>query len=256
MSFFSSSSDSRGYERSCLSVVVPVYNEEARIAENLTRLHEHLMSSMAEAAWELIVVDDGSRDRTAQAVADFAKGYDNVIVLSHAVNRGLGAALKTGLDRARGACIVTLDADLSYEPSVVNRLNEEWQRSRASLVLASPYMVGGRTSNVPATRLFMSVWANRLLSLASGGRIKTFTGMVRAYDRAFLRTLAWPQSGNANVEVLLSARRAGAAVVEIPAELAWPSDRGAPRLSRSRAAHEVLSVLRYSIHFAFARMKE
>jgi glycosyltransferase involved in cell wall biosynthesis len=164
--------------------------------------------------------------------------------------------MKSGIEKARGRCVVTIDSDLSYAPHVINRLLREFQRSGAALVLASPYMLGGRTENVPTTRLLMSVWANKLLSFASGGRVKTFTGMVRAYDRAFLSTLPWPESGNANVGVVLAAQRAGAKVVEIPAALVWPPNRGASRLSCRRAAHEIVDVLRYSLKFALTRNKE
>jgi dolichol-phosphate mannosyltransferase len=245
----------RGAPALLTSVIVPAYNEGQAIARNIACLYDHLAATMPPETWELIVVDDASADDTVARVERFARGYDNIRIVRHERNRGVGAAMKSGIDRARGTCVVTIDSDLSYEPGTVNRLSAELKHSGAAMVLASPYMAGGGTRNVPATRLFMSVWANRLLSFASGGRIKTFTGMVRAYDRAFLSTLAWPQSGNANVGVLLAARRAGASVVEIPAELAWPLDRGAARLSYRRAAHEVLAVLRYSIDFLFARKK-
>jgi hypothetical protein len=99
----------------------------------------------------------------------------------------------------------------------------------------------------------MSIWANRLLSFAGGGRVKTFTGMVRAYDRAFFSGLTWPVVGNINVALLLHAQRIGATISEIPAELAWPPDRGAARLSFQRVAHEVVAVVRHSIDFARTR---
>jgi dolichol-phosphate mannosyltransferase len=238
-----------------LSVVVPVYNEGEAVTHNLTRLHDHLLATMRTGSWELILVDDGSVDDTASRLEGFASGYDAIRIFRRERNGGVGAAMKSGIDKARGACVVTIDSDLSYEPSIMNRLVEEFQRVGASIVLASPYMSGGRTENVPPIRLFMSVWANRLLSLASGGRIKTFTGMVRAYDRAFLSELLWPESSNANVGVLLAARRAGAKIVEIPAVLAWPPERGVPRLSYRRAVHEILAVLHYSVDFALTRNK-
>jgi dolichol-phosphate mannosyltransferase len=247
----------RGISAPLTSVVVPAYNEGQAIVRNIARLYDHLDATMAPQSWELIVVDDGSTDDTAARVQRYARGYDNISIVLHERNRGLGAALKSGIDKARGACIVTLDSDLSYEPGIVNRLSEELRRSGSAMVLASPYMAGGYTSNVPITRLFMSVWANRLLSAASGGAIKTFTGMVRAYDSALLSALAWPESGNVNVGILLAARRAGAKVkvIEIPAELAWPLDRGASRLSFRRALQDVVSVLRYSAAFFLTRMK-
>lgn len=254
VSTFSSNKSGRYPPAKELSVVVPAYNEEARIAANLSRIHEHLSRSLTDESWELIAVDDGSLDQTGAVMERFAASHSNVRVLRHACNRGLGAALKTGVESAEGSCVVTLDSDLSYAPSLITSLSEEWRRSGAAVVLASPYMRGGNTQNVPATRLLLSVWANRLLSLASGGRIKTFTGMVRAYDHAFLRGLAWPTVGNINVGILLHAQRMGANVSEIPAELAWPQNRGTARLSYQRIGHEVMSVILHSIDFAWTRI--
>ncbi len=239
------------------TVVVPVFNEALLLERNLVRLYAHLATM--PVSWEIVLVDDGSADATPAVANAFAQTHAMVRVLRHERNRGLAAAMKTGSETARGDCVLMLDADLSYEPSTVTRLFEAWKAakngepSRSTVVLASPYMSGGGTRNVPAERLFLSVWANRLLSLAGGGRIKTFTGMVRAYDRALLASIQWPVSGNVNVALLASALRRGSRVVEIPAELAWPAARGASRLSFRRAFAEIASVLRFCFTFVLMR---
>lgn len=102
--------------RSAFSVVIPCYNEEGAIVETLNQLRECLGDCHS---YEIIVVDDGSADDTPVLLADYAKGAPEVHVVKHAKNRGYGAALKTGINRAEHELIVIVDADGTYP---LNRL--------------------------------------------------------------------------------------------------------------------------------------
>lgn len=105
-----------------LSVVIPAYNEEHAILGVLDRVmreKERILSNLESISdVEVIVVDDGSKDRTA----DLARTCDGVRVISHGTNRGYGAALKTGFERARGAYLAFLDADGTYPPECLVEL--------------------------------------------------------------------------------------------------------------------------------------
>ncbi|GAC1309354.1 MAG: glycosyltransferase [Vulcanimicrobiaceae bacterium] len=205
---------------------MPAYNEGLALAPVLERLHATLTDMEPRFRTELIVVDDGSRDETAAVVAAFALRFPATRVLTHPVNRGLVAALKSGIDAARGAAVVILDADLSYAPDIVEPLVVALFARRASVVIASPYMRGGRVGNVPFDRLLASRGANWLLSALVGGRIKTFTGMVRAYDTAAIRELLERHIvGEFNAGVLAEIMRERGTIVEIPAALVWPASR-------------------------------
>src|SRR5215207_7642117 len=83
-----------------LSLVIPAYNEEAGVAQAVAEADDALRR--LGPAYEILVVDDGSRDGTAQAVLAAARGRPNVRLLRHATNRGYGAALRTGFEAARG----------------------------------------------------------------------------------------------------------------------------------------------------------
>ena len=146
-------------------------------------------------------------------------------VIHHAANAGLVAAMRTGCAAARYETVVFLDADLSYAPDVVEALLEAKAASGATAALASPYMVGGRCENVPFDRLAASRVANWILSRCSGGKLSTFTGMVRAYDTAILRDLfTRPAVGEFNTWVVASLIASDRSLVEVPATLALPAN--------------------------------
>jgi dolichol-phosphate mannosyltransferase len=217
------------------SVVVAAFNEGRGLTDTLDRILSCLATLSYAAPHELIVVDDGSADGTPQLLEEYlASRPGQLRVIHHAANAGLVAAMRTGCAAARYETVVFLDADLSYAPHVIEALLEAKAASGATAALASPYMVGGRCENVPFDRLAASRVANWILSRCSGGRLSTFTGMVRAYDTAILRELfTRPVVGEFNTWVVASLIASDRSLVEVPATLAWPAERreGVRRLS-------------------------
>jgi glycosyltransferase involved in cell wall biosynthesis len=125
--------------RPCLSVVMPAFDEEATIAESMKRV--------LESAWvgELVVVDDCSTDGTLERVA--AIDDHRVRVLRHDVNRGKGAALRTGFADAHLDFVVVQDADLEYDPADFPRLLEPLLDDQADVVYGSRF-AGGESHRV------------------------------------------------------------------------------------------------------------
>jgi glycosyltransferase involved in cell wall biosynthesis len=209
-------------ERPLVSIVVPVYNEAAILSRNLTILCAYLDRLQEMYRWELIVVNDGSTDDTGALAEAFAVGRDNVLVLHHRTNFRLGQALRYAFSKCRGEYVVTYDCDLSYSPEHIGGMITELDTTDAKIVIASPYAKGGRTTNVPFMRRFLSRSANRFLAATARGNLSTLTGMVRAYDGRFLSTLNLRSMGTEiNTEILYKAALLGAKVVEIPAHLDW-----------------------------------
>lgn len=208
--------------RPSVSVIVPAYNEAAILTKNLAVLCQYLESLKAEYRWELIVVNDGSVDETGELAEAFASTRSNVRVLHHIINFGLGQAFRSAFNASRADYLVTLDLDLSYTPDHIDTLLRKLRATRAKVVVASPYMKGGQISHVPPLRRFMSIWANRFLSRMAKGNLATLTGMVRAYDGKFIRSLDLRSTGmEINPEVLYKAALLHARIEEIPAHLDW-----------------------------------
>ena len=123
-----------------LSVVIPVYNE----AETVERIVAHVLAEPTEK--EVIVVDDGSTDGSAEALGALAEAGD-VQLLRHEHNRGKGAALRTGIEAATGEVVLVQDADLEYDPADYPKLLKPILDGKADVVYGSRF-AGGQSHRV------------------------------------------------------------------------------------------------------------
>src|SRR5712691_8030356 len=133
-----------------ISVIVPTYNE----ADSLPALVERLGTAMAGHTWELVVVDDGSPDGTAE-VANRLSARHPVWVVRRAGKAGLASAVIAGFKESRGDVLVVMDADLSHPPEVVPALVRAVDDG-ADLAVASRYVRGGAIMDWPLGRRLVS----------------------------------------------------------------------------------------------------
>lgn len=108
------------------SIVVPVYNEEEVIHETYRRLTEVMRST--KEAYELLFVNDGSRDRTAEIIKEYSEQDPAVVLLDFARNFGHQIAITAGMDYARGEAVVVIDADLQDPPELILEMIEKWEQ--------------------------------------------------------------------------------------------------------------------------------
>jgi dolichol-phosphate mannosyltransferase len=188
---------------------------------------------------EFVLVDDGSRDRTWEALAARTPRDDpRWRLVRHDRNRGLTAALRTGTETARHELVGWLDADLTYDPGILAALASSVDRA-GGLAVASCHHPEGRMEGVPPLRRALSRPASRCYRLATRHRLHTFTCMVRVQARELaLRT--WPErEGFLGVtEQLLRVLDLGSPVAEVPAILrARDAGRSKMRVLRATMAH-------------------
>ncbi len=208
--------------RPLVSLITPGFNEEAIVIENLGIICDYMKSMENQFQWELIFINDGSKDNTGFLADQFAEDHQNVKVIHHPFNLNLGNALKTGFAHAAGEYIITLDLDLSYDVTHIKALLDTLQATGADLVIASPYMKGGKVTAVPFFRLLMSKWVNQFMRLAAQEKFHTYTGMVRGYKAKFLKSLNLKTKDyEINPEIIYKAMILRARIIEIPAHLDW-----------------------------------
>lgn len=195
-----------------LSIVIPAYNEEDGIAciiERVLATRPALEASGTEL--ELIVVDDGSRDRTAEIAAR----YPEVNLVRHPTNHGYGAALKTGFARARGRWLGFLDADGTYPPEHFSTLLDTAREQQADLVIGS--RMAGARSEMPLSRRAGNLFFATLVSLLGNQRVSDSASGMRIIRREVLPRL-YPLPDGLNFTPVMSTRalHEGLTMVEVP----------------------------------------
>lgn len=202
-----------------LSIVIPCYNESEGIPSMRERFAAVLPVLRQCAEVELVLVDDGSSDGSAELLESAFADIDNVIVVRHGKNRGIGAALRSGFAHASGNTIVTCDSDGTYPfeeiPALLDRLVPG-----VDIVTASPYHPDGGIENVPAYRIIISKGASICYRLLVSSHIHTYTALFRACRREVIDQVVTRADGFVMVtELLVESVLAGFNVAEYPAVL-------------------------------------
>jgi dolichol-phosphate mannosyltransferase len=193
-----------------ITFLAPAYNEEEVIRQFVETVTGHLPEG-----GEILVVDDGSTDRTPEILAALSLEHPAVRVVRHETNRGLGSALATGFRAARGEVIVTMDADLSHPIELIPRLVEGC--ATADAVFASRYVPGGGMVGVPGWRRVISRLANLVLRVAYLSPVRDLTTGYRAYRRSSVSELeVTGERFEAQLEISVRLIAAGATIDEVP----------------------------------------
>jgi glycosyltransferase involved in cell wall biosynthesis len=195
-----------------LSVVIPAYNEEngiKQIAERVLAV-EPALKAVGIERLELLVVDDGSKDKTAEVAA----GIPGVTLIRHPKNRGYGAALKTGFSKASGELIGFLDADGTYPPEYFPQLCQS-ALNGSDLVIGS--RMAGADSKMPLTRRIGNFFFANLLSLLGRQKVTDSASGMRVFKREILEQI-YPLPDGLNLTPVMSTRalHEGIRIVEVP----------------------------------------
>ena len=217
-------------------VMMPAYNEE----KDLPGLLERIQAAMSDwADYLVLVVDDGSADRTAEIVRDAGRRMPAELI-SHGVNRGLGAAIRTGVKSAvaRGDVVVTLDADNSQDPALIKAMVEKLNDGN-DFVIASRFQPGAEEVGVPPLRIFLSHLSSAgIRTIVRYPGVRDYTCGFRAYRADTLRKLidcygdAFVRENGFScmLELVLNLRRISARGAEVPLILRYDLKEGASKM--------------------------
>ncbi len=205
--------------------MVPAYNESARIGPTLGRV----LAYVAARGWdaEIIVVDDGSTDNTAEIIADYAQRNPRLRLLQNPGNRGKGYSIRNGMLKAQGEVLLFTDADLSAPIEEADKL---W----AAVAEGADIAIGSRwlrsdlqTQRQPVYRQLFGRIFNLLLQMVLGLKFKDTQCGFKAFTRRSAKTIFPLQKierWGFDPELLYLARKFGFKVVEIP--VAWAHREG------------------------------
>lgn len=233
-------------------VALPAYNEEP----NLPVLFEGLRDVLEAhgLAYEIIVVDDGSRDRTAEVTRSYATQMP-ITLLQHEVNQGLGATLRDCLIAAaeRAAAndvVITMDADATHPPGLMVRMLQHIDEG-FDVVIGSRFQPGARVYGVNAQRRLMTNCASWLMRVLFPMGVRDFTCGYRAYRGTVLhqalkrygRDFVDQAGFQCMLDVLLKLRPMGFVIGEVPMVLRYDRKGGASKMKLGHTAKNSLLLL-------------
>ena len=199
-----------------LTLVVPCYNEEEALPPLFDRLRELKRALGDTGALDLLFVDDGSKDKTAELLKAIPEDLQPARVVTHNPNQGLGAAIATGFREARGQYVAMMDADCTYDPFYLAAMLP-LMKPGVDILTGSEFHPQGKVENISWFRLFLSQNLSRIYRWTFWCRIYSFSCLMRIYRREILLDILPGDSGFLScTEVLIRALQKGYKVVEFP----------------------------------------
>ncbi len=231
-----STRDSIRFRPAKVLMALPAYNEQESLPELLERIGEAFADSRLD--YEVVIVDDGSRDDTAKIATQMSRQMP-IHLVRHTVNQGLGItirdALREAADRAgERDIIVTMDADNTHPPGLINRMVQSVHEG-CDCVIASRFQPGSRVVGVPVERYFLSYGARALFTLLFPTRgVRDYTSGYRAYRASVIRdgfdrygdNFVGETGFSCMADILLKLRKMGCVFGESPLRLRYDQKGG------------------------------
>jgi glycosyltransferase involved in cell wall biosynthesis len=217
-----------------VSLVFPMFNEEACAARAVAAGQVALERVTDD--WEIIVVDDGSSDRTPSILEGLRRGEPRLKVVRHGQNQGLGGALRTGYQQAEKELILYTDADLPFDLFELPRAVRLLEQQGADVLAGYRF---DRTSEGLRRTVYTAVYTF-LIRLLFRLRVRDVNFAFKLFRRTLLERISLKSSGSfIDAEFLLRARRARARIIQVGVDF-FPRTEGASTLSSPRVILGIL----------------
>ncbi len=213
-----------------LSVVVPAYNEEKCIYQNLLKT-DTVLQTFCDS-YEIICVNDGSSDNTKKEIERAQIGNNRITLVSYDENAGKGRAIKTGTLLAVGEYIAFLDADLDLSPMHLKDFLERIENSRANIVIGSKLHPKSKL-DYPLTRKAMSWCYYVMLKILFRLNVRDTQTGIKLFEAPILKKVikeVETQGFAYDIEILALANAYGARIVEMPITLKFTRENGFSRI--------------------------
>ncbi len=193
-----------------LSVLIPVFNEESHV-EEIVRLVESVAIDK-----ELIIINDGSADSSDRVIREkILPAYSNIVYLVHPVNRGKGAAIRTGIDAARGEFVLVQDADLEYDPRDYAQLLAAFSDPSVEVVYGSRFLSGKKVTN--PFHYLVNRFITETGNLLFGGRLTDLETCYKMFRGGTLKKLGLVSAGfEIEAEITCKVLKKRLKIVEVP----------------------------------------
>ena len=200
-----------------LSIIIPCYNEEDSIPQLICKLLELQEILPSHYVPIFIFVDDGSSDKTYELLNKSITSLSKSLIVRHATNQNLGAALKTGIKNGSSSDLLAfLDSDCTYEPNIILDLLKQIEAG-ADLATVSPYHPMGGVEGVPEWRLLLSKVLCLMYRLILRTNFHTYTAMVRIIKTDLVQPTLKPRNDFSFVAVMfIKAIKLNYKIVEVP----------------------------------------
>lgn len=223
-----------------LTVVIPVYNEPVTVLQIIRAVQALPITK------QIVVVNDGSHDGTSESLAQ-VRSWDDVEVYEHPVNRGKGAALQTGFERARGRFVIVQDADLEYNPEDILKVIAPLQAGECQAVFGSRYLDHPRQD--PSLVHRFGNWALTTMSNSlTGQRLTDMETCYKAFTRELLQSIPIEQSRfGFEPEITAKIARRGVKIREVGVRYNCRSHREGKKIGLCDLFAAIYCIVRYGL---------
>ena len=229
-------------------IIVPTFNELANAPILIERIFKHIANS------HILVIDDGSPDKTGEKIKEIQRRYPGLFLLERASKSGLGSAYRTGfawgLERGYEE-LIEMDADLSHRVRDLKKMIEAKElQPNTDLVIGSRWMPGGKTENWSKSRELLSRAANLYVRAMLGMGVKDSTAGFRIYSSSILKKLnleAIKREGYSfQIEMTRAVCRLGGKIIEVPITFR-KREYGVSKLSKNTVKEAIFLVTMWGV---------